>query len=622
MKKVFASVFSIFVVSSTLFALDLSFTLTPAMIFPQEEGYETGFSGFAKADADLFGFLTAGVEGNFATTKPDGLDDSLYVGGGGLGLGAYFYPLSRLYLGAGGAFGIYQATVKLEGKNQSESDLYYRGYGDIGFRFTPNWSLCGTGGYVSYLINGSDPILSGPFAGISIKYTANVGKKGSSSFGISLDQESYAFPLFMSAYRTCPLGTLTLRNNEGGEIRNVKVSFRAGKYTSSAYECASFKYIKKYGSVQIPLNADFSSEILRFSENGKISGEVVISYDFLGKHLEAVSNVVLDVLNRNAFFWADEAALAAFVSPDTPEIQEVAKYIAGIARNNYATGMNRNLVNATAIYEGLKISGVKLVEDKSSPYVTAHKSTELDSIQYPLQTMSYLSGDMDEIAVLFASCLESVGVSSGILCLDDDVIVLVGMHVKSGSEENHFGNVEGIISDDTDVYFGVSMASFGKSFTQARKAAEKQIAAAKTDTEKDYRFTDVHTSWEIYAPAVYSGAGTYFEKPSQSAIDKAVKAAINEYIEGDLSIVISRARKSGDANKLGLAYLRAGRLAEAKGEFSKISTIPAMNNLANVYMLEKNYSAAAAQYKRVLAKDDSNRIAQKGLESANSKLGL
>ena len=44
-----------------------------------------------------------------------------------------------------------------------------------------------------------------------------------------------------------------------------------------------------------------------------------------------------------------------------------------------------------------------------------------------------------------------------------------------------------------------------------------------------------------------------------------------------------------------------------------------MNNVANILMIEKNYSAAADQYSSVLKKDPENETALKGLENANSK---
>lgn len=97
----------------------------------------------------------------------------------------------------------------------------------------------------------------------------------------------------------------------------------------------------------------------------------------------------------------------------------------------------------------------------------------------------------------------------------------------------------------------------------------------------------------------------------------------DEYVKSDLSVVIKNVRASGDPNKLGLAYVRAGQYENAIKEFLKgaaAGQISAMNNLANVYMLQKNYQAAEKQYKNVLAIDSQNKTALKGLENISSVL--
>ena len=104
---------------------------------------------------------------------------------------------------------------------------------------------------------------------------------------------------------------------------------------------------------------------------------------------------------------------------------------------------------------------------------------------------------------------------------------------------------------------------------------------------------------------------------------KNIKAAIQAYITSDIEEVIKRARSEGDSNRLGVALVRAGRYSEAKKEFQKAAnagSIAAMNNVANILMIEKNYTAAAEQYKSVLKKDPENQTAIKGLENANSKI--
>ena len=45
---------------------------------------------------------------------------------------------------------------------------------------------------------------------------------------------------------------------------------------------------------------------------------------------------------------------------------------------------------------------------------------------------------------------------------------------------------------------------------------------------------------------------------------KCAKTAIQNYIASDIDVVINRARSEGDANKLGVALVRAGRYSEAK----------------------------------------------------------
>ncbi len=628
MKKFLLALITAGAISVSVSAMDLTFRIAPGVILPQDKDFSTGFGGFVQADVDLFGCMTVGVEGNYSNVPAavSSIND-LSLAGGGLGLGFYYSPFSRVYLGVGGAGGVYQFSWmnSTDNKTQSASDLYYRGYGELGFRVTPEFTISATGGYINYLISGDDPLLRGKGAvtgGISFRFTMSTNGASSAAFGLGFEQDCPALPVFMNAYRTCPLGNLTLSNNESSEIRNVRVGFRAGKYTSETFESAKISRINRHSSENIDLCASFSSEILKYAENGKISGEIVVDYELLGKKKQAVQNIVIDVYNRNGFLWSDPAGIAAFISGETPEVQQVAKTISGMGRNSLIPGMNQSIQFSAAIFEGLRLSDIKCETDKTTPYKKAHLSDELDSIQFPLQTLEYKSGDLDDVGILYASCLESSGIPTGFLITDDDFIVLVGMNVSSKTAINHFASTDGLIMDDENVYFGVSMANFAKGFAAARKAASKTIAAIKADESKELDYMGTAAGWETYKPAVFSGTGLSFDTPSAAALEKAMSAAVNDYINTDLAAVIKRAQKEGDTNKLGIAYLRSGRLAEAKAEFSKLNNAAGMNNLANCYMIEKNYTGAKALYKKVLAKEPENKVAISGLADVNERLGV
>lgn len=620
MKKLLLKILLGLILIADTFAVDIIFRANPSYMMPQDTSLElsSGFGLTLQADADLFGFLTIGAEGIFDMADQKKIDEKLFFYGGGLGLGLYYFPLSRLYLSTGASFGIYQATTTASQEEKSASDLYRRFYAETGFRFTPEFTLSANASYINFYTSAdSETALS---LGLSARYTIPLGKGGSSAFILFLDQDSPAFPMFMKAYRKYPLATLYLRNNEGAEVKNIHVSFRAGKYTSSTFESQFIPRISKHKTEVIELHADFSKEILRFVENGKISGEILVDYEFLGKKKHTVQNVTLSVYNSNAYMWVDPASLSSFISPDTPEILEFAKYTAGIARNDFVNGLNRNLQIAAAMTEALRASGLTYSQDKLTPYTSWHLTNEIDDIQYPMQTLNMSTGDYDDMGLLLASCLESVGVPTGYLLADDDFIVLVCCQISPSAAKNHFESEQSLVTNSSNVYFGISMASFSKGFTEARKTAARKIKKIKEEAGEEFEFTEVHTAWDIYEPCAYSDNGSHYEKPAAARITKACKQVIQEYISTDLEKVLARAKQSSNHNTIGLALLRMGRYAEAKAEFTKDGGIKAMNNLAMIYTYEKNYSSAKKTYEKVLEKDPTNAIALKGVEKTKYML--
>ena len=164
--------------------------------------------------------------------------------------------------------------------------------------------------------------------------------------------------------------------------------------------------------------------------------------------MSVVEPVIISVYNRNAFTWGDTASLAAFISPDSQEIAEFAKGVAGITRNNLYTGMNANLQYAAGIIEGLRLIGMGYSGDTSSPYQYYHASYELDSIQFPTQTLSWKYGDYDELGILVCSCLQTINVPTGYVPLEEDFIVLVKLGIKPSQALDHFASTSGLLIDE------------------------------------------------------------------------------------------------------------------------------------------------------------------------------
>lgn len=629
MKKVCLSIILSLSVMFSVNSLDMSLRVVPNVIIPMQNNYKPAYSGILQFDFALFNLITVGFEGGISYETPSNMDDGITFSQAGLGAGAFYNLFSRMYVGGGASAGLYFLNFSGDSREEKASassnatDIYYRGYGEVGFRFTPTITLSGVGGYIAYNMTESESVMSGPFVGASLKVNFSSKRSSRNSCYARVSQDGSVYPLFQQVYRFSPVASATIINGESAEIKNVAVSFRAGKYTSSALRSEPIPVIRRMQTYEVPLNVDFSSELLRFNENGRISGDLVIEYELLGKKKTSVQTVSLAVSNRNTYVWGNVESIAAFISPDTPEILEYAKYVAGIARNDLYTGMNRNIQFAAAMFEALRSSGLTFSDDKTTPYATYHLTEDSDFIQYPLQTMDFGAGDLDELGILYASCLESVGVETAFIPLENDFLVLVGLTANPSAAGNHFGDVNSVAVTDDNVYFALSMAEFTKGFAKSRAQGAKLVAQCNADENGNYEFVSTRDAWTVYPPAVFTGSGESLPKPSQSEIQRLTKAALQDYINTELSVVISNAKASGDSNRLGIAYVRSGRYADAKAEFTKganAGNVSAINNLANVYFIEKNYTAAAAQYRRALQIEPDNITATKGLENTNSKL--
>jgi hypothetical protein len=432
------------------------------------------------------------------------------------------------------------------------------------------------------------------------------------SVGVVFEQYEAVYPAFMQMYQTGELGTLVIRNNENAEIRDVRVSFRASGYTSSEFPCGKLSIIPRGRGVQLPLLADFSQEILRFTDKGRILGEVVIRYRLLGQERESVRSVILATNNRN-MFTDDAACLASFISSTSPDVLDFGKYIAGLARNDRRTGHNNNLQYAIWLLEGLRAGGVIL----GSTYADKTEA------QFPAETLAYRSGNARDLALLFAGCLESVGIPSAFVQVEDDFLVAVSMNADASAAETLFNGTGKILIIDNKAWLPLSMAAFNEGFLSAWARAVKVLGDGfKAGKKAD--FVLVEEAWAVYPPAPFPEQGGRAVRTDVNAAGREVNRAMQQYIAQEIQPILAQVQTKAGAsptamlvNRLAIVQVRAGKLAEGKANYEKaagMGSVPAMTNRGNLAMIEKDYATAEKWFKQALAKDSKNSAALRGLE--------
>jgi hypothetical protein len=616
LKKALFAILTAMLCSAAVFSLDFSINPGGFVLIPMGDGnvnakglerYELGGGAGLGLDLDLssiwpnpFGLgYTAGFEAGLAFSSyksPAEGTLQLYRLGGGLGL--YYFPLSRLFTRIDGGIGAFWGQGET---SRTPAGLWMRFGGEAGFRFTPSFTLAAGAGWQQYQNPGEGPsrrkagslvFMSGLYAGLTARITFELGEKsGSNGVAASLTQDEGVYPALLSLYQNNEAGRITIRNNENAEIRNVRVYFRAGRYTASEYECGTLNLLVKGRSAEVPLYADFSGDILQFTDSGRILGEIVIRYSFLGKERETAAAASVMVLERGSYPSGDYASLAAFVSPTTPEVLEFAKNVTGLARNEHRTALNGNMQFAIWLFEALKSYGPNIKGDRdvssNPPFTTL--------VQFPSQTLAYRSGTVQDWGLLYAASLEASGISTAIIPLDATTeggfIAAVNLGINETQAATLFNDFDKLLVINDTVWLPVSMGALNDGFIPAWDEAAAKLATV-FEAGETVEFITLSDAWAGYPPAPFPSLEVRIAQADTAAMRTGAGAALNAYIASDIQPLITavntQIRQSPTAalyNRLGLLQIRAGNTTAARTAFQRaadMGSAAAKQNLENL----------------------------------------
>ena len=552
---------------------------------------------------------------------------SMQLAHGGAGLNLLFYPLDRLKARVGTGAGLYAATYDTLQAN----NFYWKAGAEIGYRFSPGFTLAAGGQYVRYLYEGGSH-WSGLALGISADLNLSLFTSRSSGIGVEGFQEEPVFPILRAGYEQSPLATARITNTEQAEIRNVEVSFQVGGYTSAPRSCARFALIPRGRSVDTPLYASFGEQVLTLSERTKVQGELVVSYTLLGARREARRPVTILFTHRNAARWRDERLAAAFASPNDPAMLEHAKFVAGLVRESLRGGIDVNLQSAMGIFEGLRLSGISCTADPTTPYRDLHaRPDQIDYLQYPYQTLAYRSGDCDDLAILFAAELESsVDVRTAFIPFEDDFLAAFRLVMSEAEARTAFTDPSSVILHGGHAWVPVQVSRIREGFLAAWQAGARKCSEAAA-AGSPARLITLEEAWKEYKPVGVPGVEPRVAKPSEAAVLQAFENAVSRFASREivpqvqklLSRMQNGAGTSRQHNTLGMLYARYDMLKEARGQFEKASAgdyVPALCNLGNVAFLEKKFEEAIVHFEKVIALQPGTKAALLGLARSRYEL--
>jgi hypothetical protein len=172
---------------------------------------------------------------------------------------------------------------------------------------------------------------------------------------------------------------------------------------------SGFIKIEPGKSADIPIQALFGDKLLASTKRNP----AVIDLEIEARSGSLVKkNVSLNVTVHSRNAWNGEInRLGFFITPDDDEILKYSRPIANNIKLNDHQAKNIQL--AKALFDDLNQKGIMYQSDPNIPFY------EDDYVQFATETLQRHSGDCDDLVVLFASLLESAGIKTAFIDVQD-----------------------------------------------------------------------------------------------------------------------------------------------------------------------------------------------------------
>jgi len=444
------------------------------------------------------------------------------------------------------------------------------------------------GGAINFRL-GDDPDISGAIR--SIRFN-----------NISL---ASLFAGMQSYYISNPAGFVSITNIEKYRISDVKVSFFQAGFMDSPTPAETIVELKPGETREIPIYVSFNSEIFTTEGITPLTGEVIVSYMAKDKPGSQAESVVYDLYDKTSLTWDDDRKIGAYITPSDGILKDYTSYILQAAKDKLLLTYNNPLQTAVLLYSALTEIGCIYQADPVLPFVSTQKNTQLvDTINLPRDTLRRISGDCDDLTVLYISMLETLGIESGFVTVPGHIYPVV----NTGVPVRHFKKIHPERSMTLNVmgtvWVPVEMTMLGKGdFLSAWEAGVREWFAWDEMVESR-KFYLTKEAQKLYRPVGLKKQKVDFSFGNSLTIANRFHenlASLSRIVIQDHELAARGSDQKTDYNKLGIIYAYFNKPEKAAQAFQKaIERDPdyflAVINLGNLFFQTGKYSDALSQY--------------------------
>lgn len=413
-------------------------------------------------------------------------------------------------------------------------------------------------------------------------------------------------PILRTYYDQEPIGMLNIVNITDQELTSFSTEVLIPRYMDSPKSANLDESLLPRGKLSLPLKALFSEDILSITEGTKIPAEITIRYDGeTGKYEDKFVETV-EILNRNAIIWDDDAKIATFITSKDPTIRSLGSTISSLATNLNGTAFDDSLAKALAVYQTLVELNVDYIQDPQTPY--AEFSGDLMSVDYvlfPRQTLEYGGGDCDDLSILYCALLESMGVETAFVTIPGHIYTAV--KILNDVIPVGFGE-ESVIRHEDEVWIPIEVTVLEGGFLNGWDLGGKQWMA----NPQNRAIIPTRVAWQTYAPVALPGTGVSANIEDKDELSVTVDAEFQslrlmtvEYLVSRLPQTLENQDPVRYWNKVGVINARHGLYEKARVAFGKAlvngDSYITVFNLGKLALLMNETEEAVQRFKEALS---------------------
>jgi tetratricopeptide (TPR) repeat protein len=547
--------------------------------------------------------------------QPDKWDHTHYYGVLGMG---YANRITRNFemggdLSAGYSYAVFPEVVDT-GKVGS-SNLLLEAAGKISLN--PSYSVSiDIKPSLKYLLSLS-PLkeFNGPLFGLGfyVNYRFGVDPDSARALIRSIKFENAALPPLFSAmqsyYVKNPIGKTVIANSEKVPLTDIEVSFFQAGFMEAATVSSSIPELGAGKKAEVPLLASFNNELFSLEGITPLTGEIIVKYTMKGRPVEQRQPVTYDMYDKTSITWDDDRKVGAFITPADSALKNFASWITRTFKGTASASYNQPVLFAMQAYASLAEIGILYQADAASPFTEAQGNSQLvDSVSLPRETLKRITGDCDDLTVLFCALLESVNIETGFITVPGHIYAAFNTKIPSNEYRDISPDRSLTVVTNGEIWVPVEITMIGKGdFTAAwRRGSELWNGfEQEPDKRKLYRTREAQA---VYRPVGLRETDLGLQYGSRENVVKAFNRDYRKLGDAVLSEYLAETKKTDDKkayNKLGLAYVRFGRYDEAETAFVRATQLDktflsAHVNLANIAYIRKNYDQALRMYQDAL----------------------